>query len=569
MGAPEEGANGRSISRFLPAMMWLRDYDRADLRPDALAAVTIAAFSIPELMAFAELAGLAPQYGLYAGIVAGIVYFLFGTIRHLSVGPAPSEAILVATVLGAMAAGEEDRYLALAMMTSIMVGIVFLLARFLRLGYIISFIPVSVLKGFLAGVGVTIIFGQLPKLFGIEVHKGDFFHELFYLLRNIMEANLYTLGLGLFLFFVLLVLEWKARKLPGTIIVVVVSILVMTFTDLRDRGVKVVGEIPAGLPAPQVPEVVASDIQLLLPLVFALFLVSFIETISMGRAIGHRHGYKPDPDQELVALGASNLAVGFFQGFPVSGSFSRSLLNEHLGARTQLSGLMAALMMAVVVMWFTGLFTNMPEVVLGILIIFAVYKMVDFAGLHRIRVLHTSEFYIAMASFGGVLTFGVLEGVLIGVVISFLYIVFRISSPHIAVLGKVPGTDHFTDIKRHPENETFPGVLVVRVDAPLVFANTHSVKDHILDLVAEDPSITDVVMDLQTSTMLDITASNMLVELHTALEERGVDMWLAEAIAEVMDMLEASGVSGVVGAVDYTHDLHDVVLEVVKERRGK
>jgi MFS superfamily sulfate permease-like transporter len=208
----------------------------------------------------------------------------------------------------------------------------------------------------------------------------------------------------------------------------------------------------------------------------------------------------------------------------------------------------------------------MPEVVLGILIIFAVYKMVDFAGLHRIRVLHRSEFHIAMASFGGVLTFGVLEGVLIGVVISFLYIVYRIASPHIAVLGKVPGTDHFTDMERHSENETFPGVLVVRVDAPLVFANTHSVKDRILDLVAEDPSITDVVMDLQTSTMLDITASNMLVELHTALEERGIDLWLAEAIAEVMDMLEASGVSGVVGAVDYTHDLHDVVLEVVKGR---
>ena len=301
---------------------------------------------------------------------------------------------------------------------------------------------------------------------------------------------------------------------------------------------------------------------------FALFIVSFVETMAIGRNLGHKYGYKPDPDQELVALGGSNLVVGFFQGFPVSGSFSRSLLNERLGARTQLAGLMAAIMMAVVVMWFTGAFHNMPEVVLAVLIIFAVYRMVNFAGLHRIRVLHSSEFYIAMASFGGVLVFGVLEGVLIGVVISFLYIVYRISSPNIVVLGRVPGTDHFTDIQRHPDNETYEGVLIVRVDAPLVFANTHTVKDTILDLVDDDPTVDFVVIDLQTSTMLDITASDMLVVLNEALEERGVDLRLAEAIAEVEDMLVASGVSRIVGTVDFSHNLQDVVEEAVGERKS-
>ena len=568
MGAPADKGNSEGLGRFLPVITWLPTYDRGDLRPDAMAAVTIAAFSIPELMAFAKLAGLAPQYGLYAGIVAGVVYFLFGTVRHLSVGPTASQAILVASVLGVMAASESDRYLALAMMTSIMVGIVFLLARMLRLGYIISFIPVSVFKGFLAGVGLTIIVGQLPKLFSIEVQKSDFFDELFYLLRNIMDANLHTLGLGILLMALLMVLEWKARKLPGTLIVVIVSILVMTFTDLHDLGVEIVGEIPSGLPTPTIPDVAASDIGALLPLVFALFIVSFVETMAIGRNLGHKYGYKPDPDQELVALGGSNLVVGFFQGFPVSGSFSRSLLNERLGARTQLAGLMAAIMMAVVVMWFTGAFHNMPEVVLAVLIIFAVYRMVNFAGLHRIRVLHSSEFYIAMASFGGVLVFGVLEGVLIGVVISFLYIVYRISSPNIVVLGRVPGTDHFTDIQRHPDNETYEGVLIVRVDAPLVFANTHTVKDTILDLVDDDPTVDFVVIDLQTSTMLDITASDMLVVLNEALEERGVDLRLAEAIAEVEDMLVASGVSRIVGTVDFSHNLQDVVEEAVGERKS-
>nr|NIP36792.1 SulP family inorganic anion transporter [Thermoplasmata archaeon]NIS13947.1 SulP family inorganic anion transporter [Thermoplasmata archaeon]NIS21783.1 SulP family inorganic anion transporter [Thermoplasmata archaeon]NIT79382.1 SulP family inorganic anion transporter [Thermoplasmata archaeon]NIU50816.1 SulP family inorganic anion transporter [Thermoplasmata archaeon] len=374
------------------------------------------------------------------------------------------------------------------------------------------------------------------------------------------------LGLAALFMGILFLIEWKARRIPGPLVVVVLSILVMTLTDLHERGVEIIGDIPPGLAMPQVPDVVASDVRALLPLVLGLFIVSFVESTSMGRMFQHKYGYKMDPEQELVALGSTNIVVGFFQGFPVSGSFSRTLLNDHIGARTQLSGLMVSVIVIVVVMFFTDAFYYMPEVVLAVLIIVAVYKLVDFRTHHRIRMLSPMEFYITMCSLGGVLVFGVLQGVLIGVIISFLVVNYRISSPHIAVLGRVPGTDHFTDIKRHPDNETFPGVMVVRVDAPLIFANSHVVKDTVIEMVDTEPSVHSVVMDLQTSPMLDITAAEMLVELDEALEERGVDLRLAEAIGDVQDMLLAAGVTKVTGPVDHEHDLQDVVLGVSDER---
>jgi high affinity sulfate transporter 1 len=562
MGAPVEASNSKGLSRFLPVLSWLPHYNREDLRPDAMAAITMAAFSVPELMAFAKLAGLHPQYGLYAGIFAGIAYFLFGTIKHLVVGPAASQSVMVAGVLGTMAASETDRYLALAMMTSILVGIIFLIARMFRLGWILSLIPVGVMRGFIAGVGLTIIVSQLPKVIGIESANGDFFTNLFHFLEHLGQTNFYTLGLAVIFMGILVMLEWKARWIPGPLVVVVLSILVITFTDLHDRGVEIIGEIPPGIAMPEVPDIVASDIRALIPLALGLFIVSFVESMSMGRMYQHKYGYKPDPEQELVALGSTNVVVGFFQGFPVSGSFSRTLLNDHIGARTQLSGLMVSVIVIMVVLFFTEAFYYMPEVVLAVLIIVAVYKLVDLRSHHRIRMLSKTEFYITMVSLSGVLVFGVLEGVLIGVIISFLVVNYRISSPHIAVLGRVPGTDHFTDIKRHPDNETFPGVLVVRVDAPLIFANSHVVKDTILEMVDGDPSVHSVVIDLQTSPMIDISSAEMLVELDEALDERDIDLRLAEAIGEVQDMLLAAGVTKVTGPVDHEHDLQDVVLSV-------
>ncbi len=558
----------RDLARFLPVLTWLPKYEKPWFRSDLVAAITIAAFSIPNLMAFSQLAGLPPQYGLYAGIGAGIGYFFFGTIKRLIAGPSASQAILIASVLVVLVGTYEDdpaRYLAMAAMAAILTGLIFLVARAIKLGFIINLIPIPVFKGFLAGMGLTIIVSQLPKLFGVESTQGDFFTRLFDLLGQLGDINFYTLGLGLALMATLLVLDCRFPKVPNTLIVVIISILVMTFTDLVSHGVDIVGEIPRGLPTPTVPDVSISDIGNLLPLAIGLFILSFVETTSIGRSLETRHSYKMDPDQEMVALGGANIASGLLQGFPVSGSFSRSFLNDRIGGKTQLVGLMSALMLIIVVAGLTGVFYNMPVVILAGLIIVAVYKLVDFKELHRIRMISDNAFLASMASFAGVMAFGVLEGILIGVVISFFYILFRITAPHMSVLGRIPGTDDFKDVLRNDEFILYPGVLIVRFDAPLVFANSHTVKHKILDRVEMDKYVEMVILDLETSPMLDITASDMLGELDEALLNKKIIFRLANCTGEVRDMLKATYSMKRVGHIKSSTTVNQIVGEWAEE----
>ncbi len=566
--ADEDKAKGK-LATFLPVLVWLPHYDRHWFRNDIFAALTITAFSVPNLMAFSQLAGLPPKYGLYAGIGAGLAYFFFGTVRRMIIGPSSAPAILVASVLGVMVVDDPSRYLALAMMTAILVGVIFLIARAIKLGFIVNLVPVPVFKGFLAGLGLTIIVSQLPKLLGVEGTTGDFFTRLFHLTDNLGDINFYTLGLGLLFIGLLAALDRRFTKSPNTLFVVIISIVVMSITDLTDRGVEIVGDISAGLPTPSLPDVTPGDIRSLLALAFSLFVLSFVETTSIGRILESKHAYRMDPNQELVALGASNIAAGVFHGFPVSGSFSRSLLNDHLGAKTQMSGLLSAIFLLVVVLWFTGLFHNMPQMILGVLIIVAVFKLIDFRELHRIRVINETAFAISMVSFGGVLVFGVLEGVVIGVIISFVYVLYKLSSPHVAVLGRIPGTNEFRDVVRHPENITYPGLLLVRVDAPLIFANSHTVKSQITDHVDVDWNIEDVLLDLEASPMLDVTATDMLKELCSSLKEKGVNLKVANPTGEVRDTLKACALDEVVGPIHPSMTVEDFVEHWLKEQRKK
>jgi high affinity sulfate transporter 1 len=549
------------FKEVLPVSVWLPAYDRKWLKPDVIAGLTMAAISIPMLMAYAELAGLPPQYGLYAGIAAGFAYFFFGTIKHLNIGPSSSQAILTASVVGILAAGNPDEYVALAGMAALMVGLIFIGSRILKLGFIVNLIPVSVFKGFLAGVGITIIVGELPKLFGIESTSGDFYTKLFYLLGNLDATNLYTLGLGLLL---ASLLGWFGRKyprLPSPLMVVIVSIVIMSLTNLQDRGVDIVGEIPAGLPSLSVPKVEYTDITALVPLAFSLWIITFLDGTSVGKIFENKYEYKVDKDQELVAYGSSNIAAGLFSGFPVAGSFSRSMINDNVGAKTLVAGMLGALLIAVVAMWFTGMFYNMPMVVLAVLIIWSVISMVDFAELHRIRMFSGWEFAIAMLTFAIVLLIGVLEGVLVGVLIAFVYVIYRISHPHIAVLGRVPGSEQYKDIARHSENESIQGVLIVRADAPLIFANCVTIKETITEMMDAEEGIELIILDLQSSPMLDISAADMLKELHRTLRKRGIEFRIANPTGQAIDALEISEMDEEGGPVQDEITINGIVQE--------
>ncbi|WP_319538579.1 SulP family inorganic anion transporter [uncultured Methanospirillum sp.] len=559
---PSEDTLHRELAATLPVTGWLPAYTRKLFRADIIAGITLTAFAIPELMAYAQLAGLPPEYGLYAGIVAPLVYCIFGTIREMNIGPSSSEAILTAAMLGTLVGVDAARYASLAALTALMAGSFAILARIAKLGFIVNLISETVLKGFLAGMGMVIICGQLFKIFGIESVQGAFFDQLTYLITNLPHANLPTVVIGVGAIAFLICAEHRCRRLPAALIVVIISILLMTYTDLAERGVQEVGVIPAGLPGLVIPGLSFADLQFIFPLAFAIFLLAYVEGMSIGTSLARRYHYKVDANQELLALGATSIATSLFQGFPVAGSFSRTALNEINGAATQITGVIAAVLTAIVAMFLTGLFTKMPEAIIGSLILVAVLRLIDVRGLLRIARISRDEFAIAIATCAGVLLFGILSGVFLGVILSLTDILYRVTSPRIAVLGKVPDTRQYADRIKHPENEAIPGVLIVRVDAPLIFANAEIVKERIGELIAEDPTVRLVLLDMSTSPIVDVSASDMIVDLCQELTTAGIKIRIADATWQVRRMLRISGVEETIGEeVTQTTSLETVLSD--------
>jgi high affinity sulfate transporter 1 len=535
------------IRTLVPILTWLPRYNRALFRSDLIAGITLTAFAVPELMAYAQLAGLPPEYGLYAGIIAPLIYCMFGTIREISIGPSSSIAILIAGTLSLIAGTDPRLYISLAALVAVMAGTFSLLAWGFRLGFIVHLISETVLKGFLAGVGIVIISTQVFRIMGILPGPRPFFDEMIYLFSHIPETNLPTLIIGLGSIAFIFIAQKKYPRLPASLIAIIISILLMTYTRLGDLGIAVVGTIPSGLPGLVIPEISFSNIQLLFPVSLAVFILAYVENMSIGRTLAKKNGYIINPDQELFALGTTSLLTGFFQGFPISGSFSRTALNEINQAATQLTGVISALLIAIVTLYFTDLFSKIPEAVIGSLIIVAVTRLIDIRGLVRIASISLDEFAIALATCVGVLLFGLVSGVFIGVLLSITDILYRVSSPRIAILGRVPGTRHYADRIRHPENEPIPGVLIIRVDAPIIFANAEMVKDRILDIIIQDSSFTLVLLDLSSSPIIDISASDMIVDLSSELTARGIQIRIAEATWQVRRMLRLSGVEETIG----------------------
>lgn len=532
----------RRISSFVPFLGWIRTYDRrAWLRPDLMAGLTVAAFSVPESMAYAGLAGLSPEHGLYASMIALLVYMLFGTSRQMSVGTTSALAIMVAGTLGALAL-EPDEYLAAAQLTAVVAGSIAIVAGLLRLGFIVSFISETVLKGFSVGAALYIASSQLSKLFGIEGVQGNFFERVWNVLEHIGDTNGWTLILGIASIAGLLALERFVPALPGSLIVVLASIALMSATDLQDRGVTVAGDFPSGLPAIGISGIPGDHISDIVGLALGCFLLSYIEGIGVAKTFAARRKQSIDANQELYANGAINIASGFAQGFPVGGSMSRSAVNDASGAKTPLAGGVAALLLAIVVLFLTGVFARLPEATLAAVVLVAVRGLIDIPALKRIFRLNRGEFAAAMLTAAGVLTFGMLEGIIIGAGFSLLLLAYRGSKPRVDVLGRVPGTRDFASIAQRPDYETIPGTLIVRIDGGIFYANADAVKDRIAQLMAAaDPPVTQLVVDLDNVGSLDIAAMDMLGELEESAGQNGATLTLVGATAGVRDLLTCDG----------------------------
>jgi sulfate permease, SulP family len=548
------GAARERVIDLVPVLRWLPSYDRRWLRFDLIAGLTLAAFAIPDNMAYATLAGLPPEYGLYAGIMAPLAYFLFATSRQASVGPSSSEAIMVATFLAAMVITSPAQYAGLVALTAVLVGLIAIVAWAFRLGFLVNLISGPVMKGFLVGTGIVIIVSQIPKLLGLPGSApSSFFGKIAFVLQNLPETNLYALALGIGALILFFALEHRFPRLPGSLVVVVLSIVLVGLTGLAEKGVEIVGTIPAGLPTLGIPDLSLGDATLVFPLAIGLFVLSFVELSTIARTYAKEHEYEIDVNRELLALGASSVSVGIGQGFPISGSFSKTAVNDANGAKTQLAGVVAAGVIVLVVLFLTGAFYYLAEPVIAALIVVAVFKMVDLAGLVRIGHINRSEVYIALITLGGVLLFGILSGVLIGAGLSLLEILFRFTFPNMVVVGRIPGTNLFGDLGRHPENELVPEVFIFRIDAPLIFANAESFKENFSRALGqEDRPIRLAIVDLQPSPIIDVTAADMIRDLATELDRKGIDLRLANTSGQVRDVLRAADIEEKVGRLDRT-----------------
>jgi sulfate permease, SulP family len=560
------------IRRYVPILSWLPAYDPSDLRFDAIAGVTIWGLLVPEMIAYAGLAGLPPQAGLYTLLVTLAAYAIFGTSRHLVAAGTSAAAVLLASTVGDLTPTSSADYATDAAALILFVGGLFLLAGLLRLGFIAQFLSRPVMEGFVFGLAIFVTVKQLPKLFGIEGGGGNTIRQLGHLFRHLGDTNGPTLAVGVGALVLLFAGERWFPRVPGGLLVLVLGIAVSSALDLSSHGVAIVGKLPSGLPSVGIPHPPAAHIAPLLAGAAGMLLVIFSESLGAAQNFATKYRYEIDANQELIALGVANAASGFVRGLPSGGSLSQSAVNEGAGARSEVSPLVATVLALITVLLLTPVFKNLPEAVLGALIIHAVSHLWKIREFRLYRRLQPLEFSIGLLTLLGVVTIDVLPGLVIGVISMILLVVYRASRPHLAVLGRVPGVpDAYGDLERHPDYERVPGVLVLRLEAPLFYANAAPVTGAIKTLVrTSEPPPKAVILDFGPNAGLDITSSEKLGELVTELRGDGVDFALAEVRRPTRDAARRSGVLATIGEDRVFHTIDEAVANLadLSGRRG-
>lgn len=545
-GPPDQPS---ALHRFAPITAWLPRYDRSWLRFDLIAGVTLWGLLIPEMIAYASLAGLPPEAGLYTLVASLALYAVLGTSRHLVVAGTSASAVLVYSTVTALHPDDPAQYLALASGMIVLTGVLLVVAGMLRLGFVTSFLSKPAMEGFIFGLAVYVTISQVPKLFGLQKGDGNSIEQLADLVRSLGDASLTTLAVGVVALAALFGMQRFAPKLPSGLIVLVVAIASSAALGLDQHGVATVGTVPGGLPTPSLPDVRAMDLWVLLPSAAGMVLVIFSEALGAAQAFADEHEYRIDPSQEMIAIGAANLGSGVLGGLAAGGSLSQSAVNDGAGARSEVSTLAAAALSIVTVIALTPLFADLPEAVLAALIIYAVSHLMKVAEMRSYYHLIPREFWVGMVTLGSVVVLDVLPALIIGITASVVLLVYRASRAQISVLGRsglVPGA--FADLRRHPDSTAVPGVLVIQPDAALFYANAQSIQDEVVaELDGSEPPATIVILDLDSNDDLDITSTQVLLKLVRLLDRRGVALAIAHlhgparAVAERAGLLDAIG----------------------------
>lgn len=553
------------MRRYFPMLQWLPQYKIKFLKWDLVAGITLASFVLPESMAYATLAGVPSYIGIYCCIAGGLFFALFTTSKHVAPGPTSSISLMVGSSVAILAGGDPQRWVEIASLTALVVAAICLVAFILKLSSLVNFISESILLGFKAGAALSIMATQLPKLFGVEGGGSNFFTRLNILLHHLPETNWVVLAFGTAALLLLIAGDKIFPGKPVSLFVVILSIVIITFTQLSSYGFHITGIIPKGLPEIGRPAIRLQDVDGVFELAFACFLMGYIETISAARTFAIKNNYDIDPRQELLSLGAANFAASFSSAYVVSGGLSQSIVNEKSGAKSPLSLIVCSVTLAIILLYFTGLLKNLPEVILAVIVLHAVAGLIKVKELKHILKLSKLEFTVAMIAVAGVLALGILKGVMLAVVMSLVLLIRRTARPNVAVLGRIGNSNRYSDIERHPDNTIFQGVSILRVESSILYFNSDDIYQRILAIVkSPGDNLKLLILDMSSSPYVDVAGSKMLVQLSDQLKTRGVRLKIVDALSGVREILRKQGMEEITGHISRQTSIQSAVDEFLQ-----
>lgn len=558
------------LKKWIPAIEWMGSYKKSDLSGDINAGLIVAIMLIPQGMAYAMLAGLPPVIGLYASTIPLIIYALFGTSRQLAVGPVAMVSLLVLSGVSLLAEPGTDEYISLVLLLMLMIGVIQLLLGVFKLGFIVNFLSHAVISGFTSAAAIIIGLSQLKQLIGVSLEADkNVFLILAETVRRAAEINPVTLAIGLGSIAMLIVMKKYVKKIPGPLFVVVFSILAVYLFNLQDVGVKIVGEVPSGLPSFSLPAMQLDAIIALLPIALTISFIGYMESIAMAKAIAAKEKYKINPDRELVGLGLANVGGSFFAGYPVTGGFSRSAVNYQAGARTPLATIITAFLIILTLLFFTGLFYYLPNAVLAAIIMVAVYSLIDIKEAKNLFKVNKVDGWTWMLTFLATLFIGIEQGIIIGVIFSLIVFIRRSAYPHVAELGYLPDQQVYRNTKRYPEAEVDPEVLIFRVDESLYFANMTFLEDKLCARVAEKPETKWVVFDFSSVNSIDAVAVHALEELMEQCHSGKVEIVFAGIKNTVLDVLKRADWDDKYPEKIYAMNIEQALASIKREEARK
>ena len=530
----------KALKRLIPILEWLPNYNGTRFRGDFVAGITVAIILIPQGIAYALIAGLPPIYGLYCALVPQLVYAIFGSSRQVAIGPVAMDSLIVATGVSTLALTGSDSYIAIAILLAMMVGAIQFMLGVFRLGFVVNFLSKPVITGFTSAVAITIGINQFRNLLGVDFIQSD---QIQYVLEdiwiNIIDFNSHTTIIGLISVIIIIAFKKINKKIPNALIVVVFGILVMRYFGSAFNDVDIIKDIPSGLPSFALPEFDIDQIRELLPIALTLVMVGYLETISIGKSLEAKQDeYKIRPNQELIALGLSNMAGSLFKSYPTTSSFSRSAINQDSGATTGMASLVSVLMVLLTLLFLTPLFYHLPKTVLAAIIIVAVFGLVNIKEAVFLWRANNLDFWMLLVTFVSTLIFGIEYGIMIGVGLSLIILIFRISKPYVAELGKVPDSDFYRNKERFPNVIIKNEILVFRFDAQLFYANSNYFRDYLDDKAeAKGQELKLIVLDAESINRIDSTGIAMLRERIRYYKKRGILFYFAGVKGPVRDVL--------------------------------